>query len=173
MSETTSPTPPSPPADPTGVAPPPTSDSPPTTAGVPPQYEFNDEQNEVINHLALAIVWVRIPLLVAGIFQAMIATGLAFRLGRDGAHIIGVLGSVLSAVVCLMLANWLLRAASAFAQITTTKGRDISHLMTALRSLGSWFDLLAFFVKLYLFLLGLVMLLLFVGSLAGAFKGPE
>jgi hypothetical protein len=137
-----------------------------------PQYEFNDAQNRVINDLALAIVWVRLPLLVAALLQAVIATGLAFRIPRDGAHVVGVLGHGLAAVVCFMLAGWLRRAADAFARITTTAGSDISHLMTALRNLGAWFDLLAFFVKLYLVLLGLLALILLFGLLAGAFRGP-
>lgn len=137
-----------------------------------PQYEFDDAQNRVITDLALAIVWVRLPLLVAALLQAVIATGLAFRIPRDGAHVVGVLGHGLAAVVCFMLARWLLHAAEAFARITTTAGRDISHLMAALRNLGAWFDLLAFFVKLYLVLLGLIALVLLFGLLAGAFRGP-
>jgi len=165
MSETSLP----PPAD-TPPADTPPADTP--AAAAAPQYEFNDEQNAVINDLALAIIWVRIPLFVTGAFQLLIATGLALRLPQDGAHIIGVIGHALSAVVAFLLANWLLRAADSFVQITTTRGRDISHLMNALRSLGSWFGLLAFFVKLYLFLLGLLTLLLVVGLIAGAFQGP-
>ncbi len=156
---------------------PPTSDTPAAADTAPPaptpQYEFNDEQNAVINNLALTIIWVRIPLLITGVFQILIATGLALRLSQDGAHIIGVIGHALSAVVAFLLANWLLRAADSFAQITTTRGRDISHLMNALQSLGSWFGLLAFFVKLYLFLLGLLLLLLSVGLIAGAFHGSD
>lgn len=144
----------------TPVAPPPDA----------PQYEFNEAQNQVINDLAMAIVWVRLPLLVAALLQAMIAVGLAFRVGRDGAHIVGVLGHALSSVVCFMLANWLMRAAAAFARVTTTTGRDISHMMTALRNLGAWFDLLAFFVKLYLLLLGLLLAVLCFGLLFGVFR---
>jgi hypothetical protein len=160
------PTPPAPAAD---AAPP--SDAPPTTAR--PEYEFDDEQNKVIDELAMAIVWVRLPLLITGLLEALIATGLAFRLPYDGAHIFGVLGHALAAVVCFLLANWLMRAATAFARITATKGRDISHLMTGLKNLGAWFDLLAFFVKLYLFLLGLLLVLLVIGHLTGAFQGPD
>lgn len=151
---------------------PPAAPTPAPPADARPQYEFDDEQNRVIGDLALAIVWVRIPLLVTAVFQTVIAIGLAFRISRDGAHVVGVLGSVLTAVVCFVLASWLLRAAESFARITTTKGRDISHLMTALRNLGSWFDLLAFFVKLYLALLALILLILVLGSLTGSFRGP-
>ncbi|HSQ54626.1 MAG TPA: hypothetical protein VLM40_02690 [Gemmata sp.] len=137
-----------------------------------PQYEFDESQNRVIDDLARAIVWVRVPLIIVGIFQAIIATGLAFRIPRDGAHIIGVLGHTLSAIVCFMLASWLLRAAMAFTRITKTKGRDISHLMTALGNLRAWFDLLAFFVKLYLALLAIVMIILLAGMFWGLFKEP-
>jgi hypothetical protein len=152
------------------------SDPKPTTTPVAPsetqpQYEFTPAQNEVINQLALAIVWVRVPLIVAGICQVFIAVGLAFRLERDGAHIIGVIGHALASVVCFMLSGWLLRAASAFNLVTTTTGRDISHMMTALRNLGAWFDLLAFFVKLYVALLALLLAVLMFGLLFGAFRG--
>ncbi|MBA4066008.1 MAG: hypothetical protein C0501_20275 [Isosphaera sp.] len=158
------------------------SDPPATTPPTPPwadppadprpQYEFDDAQNRVIADLALAIVWVRLPLLVVGLLQAVIATGLVFRLKLDGAHVVAVLSHALAAVVAFLLAGWLGRAAEAFARITTTKGSDVTHLMTALRSLGSWFDLLAFFVKLYLALLALLIVLLLVGLLADAFRGP-
>ena len=155
---------------------PPPSQAPPA-AGSPaaddrPQYEFDEAQNRVIADLARAILWVRVPLMVAGVFQALIATGLAFRVPRDGAHIVGVMGHALAAVVCFLLASWLLRAAGGFARIVTTEGRDVSHLMGALGNLRSWFDLLAFFVKLYLALLGVVILILLIGLLTGAFVQP-
>ena len=162
----TDPAPPSEPLPPAAPAPEP----PPPYARS--EYEFDAEQNRVIDDLSLAMVWVRVPLLIAGLLQAIIATGLALRLPRDGAHIVGVLGHALAAVICFMLASWLLRAAAAFARITTTKGRDISHLMTGLKNLGSWFDLLAFFVKLYLALLGVLIFLMLLGLLTGAFRVP-
>jgi len=158
-------------SDATPAQPAPPAQTPDAPHG-PVQYEFDDAQNRVIEDLARAIVWVRVPLIVAGLLQAIIATGLIFRLSRDGAHIVAVLGHTLAAVVCFLLANWLLRAALAFSSITTTKGRDVSHLMTALGSLRSWFDLLAFFVKLYLALLGVLVVLLLIGLLTGAFVEP-
>ena len=45
--------------------------------------------------------------------------------------------------------------------------------MTGLKNLGSWFDLLAFFVKLYLILLAILLILMAVGLLTGAFRGPQ
>lgn len=135
-----------------------------------PQYEFNASQNEIINQLAQAIIWVRLPLIVTGVCQAVIAVGLAFRVERDGAHIVGVMGYAIASVVCFMLSNWLLRAASAFNLVTTTSGRDISHMMTALANLSAWFDLLAFFVKLYVALLGLILTVLMFGLLFGTFR---
>src|SRR5262245_51550729 len=162
------------PSEPAVATPPPTSHAetqaaPPDTR---PQYEFDAAQNEVINNLAMAILWVRVPLLIAAVLQGMIAIGLAFRIPKDGAHVVGVIGHGLGAVLCYLLANWLIKAAAAFVRVTTTTGRDITHLMTGLKNLGSWFDLLAFFVKMYLILLGVLFLLLVIGLLTGAFKGP-
>ena len=146
----------------------PEGDSPPT--GGRPQYEFDAGQNEIINNLAMAILWVRVPLLVAALLEGMLALGFAFRIHRDGEHIIGVLGHGIAAVLCYLLATWLIKAAAAFVRVTTTTGRDVSHLMTGLKNLASWFDLLAFFVKMYLILLGIMVVLLAIGLLAGAFK---
>jgi len=157
-------------SDPTSPAPLPSETPPAAPAETRPQYEFNEAQNQVINELADAITWVRLPLLIAGLLQAMIALGLAFRISRDGAHVVAVMGHGLASVICFMLASWLLRAASSFTKVTTTTGRDISHMMTALKSLGAWFDLLAFFVKLYLALLGLLLALLLFGLLFGTFR---
>lgn len=137
-----------------------------------PQYEFDAAQNEVIDSLVRAMLWVRLPLVVVGVVQSIIAIGLCFRLARDGAHIVGIIGHLLTAVICFLLANWLFKASAAFARVTTTTGRDISFLMLGLRNLVAWFDLLAFFVKLYLALLCVVLLILVIGLFAGAFKGP-
>ncbi len=137
------------------------------------EYEFNSSQNEVINQLANAMMWVRIPLMVSGLMQGMIAAGLAFRIPQDGAHIIGALGYGLGAVLSFVLASWLFKAASSFTRVTTTSGQDISYLMGGLKNLGSWFDLLAFFVKLYLALLAVLLVLMLIGLVTGAFRGPE
>jgi len=138
-----------------------------------PEYEFNEAQNAVINSLTAGILWVRLPLFIVGVFQIVIAVGLAFRLHRDGAHIIGIMGHGLAAIVCFLLSNWLLRAAAAFIRVTTTTGRDITNLMTGIRNLAVWFDMLAFFVKLYLALLSVLLIIMLVGLFAGAFRGPE
>jgi hypothetical protein len=148
------------------------SESSPETADERPQYEFDTSQNEIINNLAMAILWVRFPLLIAAILQGLIAIGLALRIPKDGAHIIGSLGHGVAAIVCFLLANWLVKAAAAFARVTTTTGRDITHLMTGLKNLDSWFELLAFFVKLYLILIGVLVILMIVGMATNTFKGP-
>ncbi len=118
------------------------------------------------------MLWVRLPLVILGLFQLLIGVGLAFRLRHDGAHIVGIMGHVLAAIVCFLLAHWLLKAATAFIRVTTTTGHDITNLMIGVRNLAVWFDTLAFFVKLYLALLGVVLLVLLVGLFAGAFRGP-
>jgi hypothetical protein len=142
----------------------------PPSAG--PEYEFTEPQNAVIDTLTNGMLWVRVPLIVVGVFQVVLAVGLAFRLRQDGAHIIGILGNILAAIVCFLMARWLLRAAAAFTRVTTTRGRDISNLMVGIGNLAMWFELLAFFVKLYLILLGVLMIVMFVGLLTGTFRGP-
>ena len=147
---------------------------PPTTPpDSGPEYEFNAGQNEVLDSLTRSILWVRVPLFITGLFQSVIAVGLAFRLPRDGAHIIGIMGHALAALVCFMLAGWLLRAAVAFTRVTTTTGRDITNLMIGIRNLATWFELLSFFVKLYLAMLAILVIILLIGLFAGAFHGPS
>ena len=102
----------------------------------------------------------------------MIVVGLAFRLHRDGAHVVGLLGHALGAVFCFVLAGWLHKAADAFMRVTTTAGRDITNLLIGIRNLALWFDMLAFLVKLYLLMLGILLIVLLVGLFAGAFRGP-
>src|SRR5437879_5414211 len=88
------------PADPTPPATTPASpDATAAPADTRPEYEFDENQNKVIDELAMAIVWVRLPLLIVGLLEALLATGLAFRLPKDGAHIFGVMGHALAAVV--------------------------------------------------------------------------
>lgn len=148
-----------------------TGNSPPTSLSRP-EYEFNEAENAALNELTQGMLWVRLPLFIVGLFQLLIAIGLAFRLRQDGAHIIGILSHALAAIVCFLLASWLLKAAVAFVRVTTTAGHDITNLMTGIRNLAFWFDMLAFFVKLYLALLGIVLIILLVGLFAGAFRGP-
>lgn len=147
----------------------------PATSGpglAPPEYEFTPEQNQVIDSLTNGILWVRIPLILTGLFQSIIAIGLAFRLHLDGSHIISVLGHALAALFCFLLAGWLRRAAAAFTRVTTTTGRDITNLLLGIRNLAFWFEMLAFFVKVYLILVGILLFVLLLGLLSGSFKGP-
>jgi FtsH-binding integral membrane protein len=151
----------------------PTPDDPQSVPVEPrPEYEFNAAENAVLNSLTQGMLWVRLPLFILGLFQLLIGIGLAFRLRQDGAHIVGIMGHVLAAIVCFLLAHWLLKAASAFIRVTTTTGHDITNLMIGIRSLAVWFDTLAFFVKLYLALLSVLLIILLVGLFAGAFRGP-
>jgi hypothetical protein len=152
---------------------PPSGSTPTTPSDSRPEYEFSPAQNDVINALTNGILWMRLPLFFVGFFQIVIAVGLAFRLHRDGAHIIAIMGHVLAAIVCFLLANWLFKAAAAFNRVTTTTGRDITNLMTGIRNLAVWFDMVAFFVKLYLALLGILMIVMLIGLFFGSFRGPS
>src|SRR5580700_5224710 len=94
---------------------PPTPDAAQTAPAEPrPEYEFNAVENAALNSLTQGMLWVRLPLFILGLFQLLIGMGLAFRLRHDGAHIVGIMGHVLAAIVCFLLAHWLLKAASAF-----------------------------------------------------------
>jgi hypothetical protein len=164
------PTPDLPPAE-TGAIPP--ANAPIVVPDSGPEYEFTEPQNAVLDDLARGILWVRIPLFIVGVLQIVFAVGLAFRLRQDGAHIIGILGHIMVGIVCFLLASWLLRAAAAFSRVTHTTGRDITNLMIGLRNLAVWFDMLAFFVKLYVIMLGILLVVLLIGLFGGAFRGAS
>src|SRR5262249_18683185 len=152
-------------------------ETPPTPSPGPdtpprPQYEFNENQNRLINYLASSMAWVTIPLILLGIAHVAMAIALAFRVGRDGAHLFAVLGYIIAAILSFMFAYWLRKAAEEFFQITRTTGSDITHLMAGLRNLASYFGLMAFIVQIYLFLLGLLVVFMIVGLVFGVFRGP-
>ena len=127
----------------------------PNTPAVPTpapaaQYEFNAEQNGVIDELADALGWVRVPLLLIALGYGLSSIGHFARVGKDTAELLPAGLALLSAVFFLLLSSWLDKAAVAFSRVTHTSGYDITHLMTALRQLRRTFGLVAALIQVFI-----------------------
>ena len=75
------------------------------------------------------------------------------------------------AIIFFLLANWLIRRRPR-ARALPTRPAATSRTHDRIGQLLLVASTSAFFVKLYLILLGVVLVLLAIGLLAGAFKGP-
>lgn len=127
-------------------------------SAVPPEYEFTPEQNQSITDLARKMRLVGFVLVVVGVL-GILAGGL--DLSRN-------LGSLIQGLLNVFLGFFTLRGSIAFRQIVTTRGRDISFLMDALRSLGWLYGLfywliVCFVVAMVVYVVVLILLAARVG----------
>jgi hypothetical protein len=124
-------------------------DPTPTTPTEPKQYEFTPEQDRVIGQLGRDMAWVAAPMVVIGalyIATALIHAVRAFSEPRDW---VAVFFIGLAGLLILALGTWTSAAGIAFRRVAETTGRDISHLMAALTSLGRSFSVQSAIVKVY------------------------
>jgi hypothetical protein len=120
-----------------------------------PEYEFDAAQNQVLDGLAWSLRWTGVGLFVlAGVF-ILLVVGHALRI-RQGDHLGQAINSLFGAGLCYALGVWFRRAAAAFARVTTTSGRDITHLMDGLQLLRGFFGLIAGVILLNVFFLAVM-----------------
>jgi hypothetical protein len=131
--------------------------TPQTSAPAQAEYEFTGDQNRVIADLARKMHLVGIVLMIVGVLGAL--GGLAHA-NRAGA------GSLIQGLLYVFLGFFTMRGADAFQRIVRTQGRDITHLMDGLRSLGSVYAVFYWLIVIALVLL-LLWLFVFVLVLAG------
>ena len=135
------------------------------------EYEFSPEQNELIARLSNAMRWVSVPMLALGalcmVNLIMSLVWLVQTKSYQDWHAIGTMLYLLfSTLLFLAFAVWTSRSSLAFRQITETSGRDISHLMGALDDLRKVYGVLATFVKVFV----VITLLSLVLNLVAAFS---
>lgn len=131
-----------------------------------PQYEFTAEQNKVIVDLSDSMYWVSMPLLFLGMLFTLTGllniagavVGLVRGESRPEALANAGIG-LLAAVLVSFLAIRTQAAADRFKAIADTAGKDITHLMSGLASLGRMFGVLRTMVQVYI-LFVLVMLVM-------------
>lgn len=139
-----------------------------------PPYEFTEPQNRVIGDLSNSLRWVSIPALaLSSITLAYLIIGsiLGFRKGllTDWHYISLLLYLLVNFIIFFSLFRWTMTASAGFQAIVDTKGKDIPFLMASLDNLGAIFGLFATFIKVFLFLtlLGLIL------SLVQLYSGDE
>jgi hypothetical protein len=122
----------------------------------PGWYEFTPEQGAVIGGLAGRMRFVGAGLLLVGL---------------GGAGLGATQGSVVAAALGLALAAFgyfSLAAGASLGQIQRTQGRDVTHLMDALRDLRGGYGVLAWVVAV----VGVVLAIILVVAIAGGVSNP-
>ncbi len=122
------------------------------------EYEFDSAQNQIIVGLAREIRWVAAPIVILGVLYLIATVALVFANVRTPGIVQGGILTGLVALLLLVFADWMRRAAGSFEMVGKTKGKDVQHLMDALTNLRKTFGFLSFFVKVYVALILLVMI---------------
>ena len=131
-----------------------------------PNYEFTQQQNQDIGALAGALRFVGIASVVFGILAG---AGAALVVAKSDVEtskaVVNVAGSIIQAIFLIFTGIWLTSAASSFREIVATKGRDIAHLMDAIKELRRVYGLQQVFIIIGIILIGAALVLvLVVGS---------
>ncbi len=107
---------------------------PGSTAANGGEHEFGREEDAIFRDLAKVMMFVAVASVIFGLVA--MAGGFLDLLGDDAVSDVG--GAVMSIVqgaVFVLLGTWLRTASRAFAEIATTEGWDVAHLMSALQDL--------------------------------------
>ena len=133
------------------------------------EYEFTPEQNDTIARLSDAMRWVSVPMLALGalcvVELIMSLVWLVQTKSYQDWHAIGTMLYLLfSTLLFLALAVWTSRSSFQFQRITETRGQDISHLMGALDDLRKVYGVLATFVKVFVAITLLILILNLVAA---------
>jgi hypothetical protein len=119
------------------------------------EYEFTPAQNDQITRLASSMHWVSLPLFVLGFLCAVelvinIIWLVQTRSYQDWHAIGNVLTLLCTTLLFFAFASWTAASAKDFQKVTATRGQDISHLMSALDGLRKVYSVLATFVKIFI-----------------------
>jgi len=96
------------------------------------EYEFDSNQNEVLENLSNIMSFVAIFLIVLGTITGL--SGLA-TIAKGG------IANLFTAVIYIVIGAWTKKAATSFKMIVDTEGSDISNLMNALNQLKNLYSL--------------------------------
>jgi hypothetical protein len=129
------------------------ADQPPDLSGLPgsvrPEYEFDINENEVIDGLSRSMNFVGIIMLI---FGGLIVLAGVVNLPRGVALL-----QIGQGVVMMLIGGWLFGAARSLKDVVRTEGNDITHLMSALRKLRS-----VYFTQAVLYILACVFVALVI-----------
>jgi hypothetical protein len=125
------------------------------------EFEFTTAQNQIIQVLANRMKWVGGFQVVSGIVLG-IAAITAFARGQEGAALL------FTAVLLLVIGFYTYNASRGFSKIVGTVGADITHLMEAVTSLKSLYNVQFWLIIVYLVIIGLVMLVMIFRAFSAA-----
>ena len=115
------------------------------------QFEFTAAQNETIQVLSHRMRWVGGFQIISGI-GVLVAGIVAFARGHEGYPLL------LTAALLLVIGFYTTSASKSFSDIVQTVGADITHLMDAVRTLKSLYNVQFWLVIAYLVIIGLILL---------------
>jgi hypothetical protein len=124
------------------------------------EFEFTTAQNQTIQVLSNRMKWVGGFQTVSGIVLG-IAAITAFARGREGVALI------FTAVLLVAIGLYTYIASRGFSKIVETVGADITHLMEAVTSLKSLYNIQFWLIIVYLIIIGIVLLTTLFGALFG------
>jgi hypothetical protein len=115
------------------------------------EFEFTAAQNETIQVLSHRMRWV-------GSFQIISGTGVivagivAFARGHEGYALL------LTGILLLVIGFYTISASKSFSDIVQTAGADITHLMEAVHTLKTLYNIQFWVVMAYSIIIGLLIL---------------
>jgi hypothetical protein len=113
------------------------------------------------------MVWVGVPLLLVGVLYGVGLIVSVVRSFHDPHYLLQATLVGLAMLFYLALGTWTNKSARAFAEIVTTQGRDIDHLMDALENLRKMYGLVSTLVRIYV---ALVLIAVVIGLLAALLR---
>ena len=116
------------------------------------EFEFTAAQNEMIQVLSHRMRWVAVIQILSGI-GVVIAAIVAFARGQEGFALL------LTAVLLIVIGIYTASAAKSFSDIVETAGADIPHLMEAVRTLKSLYNIQFWLIVAYLVIMAIVILM--------------
>ncbi len=124
-------------------------------------YEFSESQNGLIRTLANTMRFVSYFLIAMGVLAGLLGL---LTLTEGG------IGSIIQAVVQIVIGQWTGKAARSFQLIVSTQGNDVENLMGALAELRKLYTLQYWVMIIALIFLAGALLLVLVGNSAALLK---
>ena len=125
------------------------------------QFEFTAAQNETIQVLSHRMRWVGGFQIISGI-GVIVAGIVVFARGDEGYALL------LTGVLLLVIGFYTISASKSFSDIVQTVGADITHLMEAVRTLKSLYNIQFWLVIAYLVIIGLLLLVVVFRTFLGS-----
>ena len=122
------------------------------------EFEFKTAQNQTIQVLSNRMKWVGGFQVVSGIVLG-IAAITAFARGREGVALL------FTAILLFVIGFYTYNASRGFSKIVATVVADVTHLMEAVTSLKTLYNVQFWLIIVYLIIIGIVLLISLLSAL--------